>query len=68
MTACKEVIVDNLVEEGTITFHVRYVDDTLVLVKHQDIDTMLKAFNGFDKNLKFTVSKFQNETPHFLDL
>ena len=28
---------------------------------------ILKAFNGFDKNLKFTVYKFENETPHFLD-
>ena len=68
MTACKKVIVDNLVKEGTITFHVRYVDDTLLLAKRQDIDKVLKAFNGFDKNLKFTVAKFENETPHFLDL
>ena len=68
MTACKKVIVDNLVKEGTITFHVSYVDDTLLLVKRQDIDKVLKAFNGFDKNLKFTVAKFENETPHFLDL
>ena len=29
---------------------------------------VLKAFNGFGKNLKFTVDKFENETPHFLDL
>ena len=29
---------------------------------------MLQSFNGFDKNLKFTVDKFKNETPHFLDL
>ena len=28
---------------------------------------MLKAFNGFDKNLKFTVDRFENETPHFMD-
>ena len=41
---------------------------TLLLVKLQDIDKVLKAFSGFDKNLKFTFDKFENETPHFLDL
>ena len=29
---------------------------------------MLKAFNGFDKNVKFTIDKFDNETTDFLDL
>ena len=42
--------------------------DTLLLVKRQDIDKALKAFNGFDKNLKFTVDRFENGTPDFLDL
>ena len=65
---CEKVIIDNLVKEGTITFYIRYVDDTLLLVKRQDIDKVLKAFNGFDKNLKFTIDRFENETPHFLDL
>ena len=64
----EKVIVDNLVKEGTIKFYIRYVDDTLLLVKRQDIDKLLKAFNGFDKNLKFTVDRFENKTPHFLDL
>ena len=51
MTECEKVIIDNLVKDGTIKFYVRYVDDTLFLVTHQDIDKVLKAFNGFDKNL-----------------
>ena len=63
-----KVIVDNLVKEGIIKFYVRYVDDTLLLVRRQDISKVLKAFNRFDKNLKFTVDKFENETSHFLDL
>ena len=65
---CEKVIIDNLVKEGTITFYIRYVDDTLLLVKRQDIDKVLKVFNGFDKNLPFTVDRFENETPHSLDL
>ena len=68
ITECDKVIVDNLVKQGTIKFYVCYVDDTLLLVKCQDIDKVLKAFNGFNKNLKFTVARFENKTPHFLDL
>ena len=45
-----KVIADNLVKEGTIKFYIRYVDDTL-LVERQNIDKLLKAFNGFDKKL-----------------
>ena len=62
------MIGDNLAKEGTIKFYVCYVDDTLLLVKHQDIDKFLKAFNGSYKNLEFTVDRFENERPHFLDL
>ena len=68
MTECEKVIVHNLVKEGTIKFCVCYIDDTLLLVKRQDNDKVLKAFNWFDKNLKFSVDIFVNETPHFLDL
>ena len=62
MTECEKVIVDNLVKEGTMKFYVRYVDDTLLLVKRQDIDKALKRFNGSDKNLEFTVDRFENES------
>ena len=40
----------------------------MLLVERQDIDKVLKAFNGCHKNLKFTTDGFENETPHFLDL
>ena len=68
MTECEKVIVGKLVKEGPIKFYVHYVDDTLLVAKRQQIDKVLKAFKGFDKNLKFTVDKFENETPHFKDL
>ena len=35
MTEFEKVIADNLVKEGTIKFYIRYVDDTLLLVKRQ---------------------------------
>ena len=63
MATCEKIIADNLVKDGTINFY-----DTLFLVKRQDNDKVLKAFNGLDKNLKFTIDRFKNKTPHFLDL
>ena len=45
------------------------MDDTLVLIKSHDIDKVLKKkVNFFCKNLTFTVDRFENETPHFLDI
>ena len=49
MTECEKVIVDNLVKKGTIKFYIRYVDDILLLVRWQDIDKVLKAFNECNK-------------------
>ena len=54
-------------------FYIHCVDGTcqlhrLLLVKCQDIDKVLQAFNGLEKNRKFNVDKFENKTPHFVDL
>ena len=68
MIECEKLKVDNLVKEGTIKFYIRYADYTLLLVKCQDNDKVLKAFNWFDNNIKFTLDRFENETPHFMDL
>ena len=37
MTECEKVIVDKLIEDGIIKFYVRYVDDTLLVIKRTDI-------------------------------
>ena len=55
-------------ESGFLKFYCRYVDDALVLVKEDQIDKILKAFNSFHNNLQFTVDRFENEDVHFLDL
>ena len=55
-------------ESEFLKFYCRYVDDTLVLVKENQIDKILKALNSFHNNLRFTVDKFENEDVHFLDL
>ena len=61
-------ITDNLLHSGIIKFYARYVDDTLIMVKSEHIETILTNFNSFHKSLKFMVDKFEHETPHFLDL
>lgn len=38
------------------------------MVKKSEIDNILKSFNSFDKNMKFTVDEFKDVNPHFLDL
>ena len=68
MTELETVVVDRMIQSGRIKFYARYVDDTLLLVKPEDVDEILKEFNSFDKNLEFTVDTFENCVPHFLDL
>ena len=57
-----------MIQQGLIKFYVRYVDDTLLLVKQEHMDEILQKFNQFHKNLKFTVDNFENTVAHFLDL
>ena len=68
MTELEQKIVDQLISDDMIKFYGRYVDDTIILVKPENIEEVLRKFNSFDNNLQFTVDKFENETPHFLDL
>ena len=68
MTECEKKIVNKFINQNIIRFYIRYVDDTLLLVKKDQLDKVLKAFNKFDRGLKFTVDTFDNCLPHFLDL
>ena len=68
MTELERVVVDKLIGSGKIKFYACYVDDTLLLVKLEDIDDILNRFNAYHNNLEFTVDKFQDCVPHFLDL
>ena len=68
MTEMERVVVDKLIQTGKIKFYARYVDDTLLLVKPEDIECILQQFNKFHKNIEFTVDRFEDCVPHFLDL
>ena len=65
LTEFEKQIVEDLIQAGTIKFYRRYVDDTLVLIKPCDIPSVLKRFNSFDKNLNFTVDRFESGKVHF---
>ena len=47
---------------------IRYVDDTLVLIKPSDISAILAKLNSFDRNLKITVDTFPDDLIHFLHI
>ena len=68
LTEFEKLIVFDLVDSGLMKFYRRYVDDTLILVKSNNIPLLLEKFNSFHKNLKFTVDRFENDFVHFLDI
>ena len=45
----------------TPIFYYRYVDGTLICVKKHHIDTVIKVFNAYDINLKFTYELKENK-------
>ena len=49
-------------------FYGRYVDDTLVVIKAEDLNHVYNALNNFDRNLKFTLDTLNDVVPHFLDI
>ena len=49
-------------------FYSRYADDTLVVIKPEDLNRVHNALNNFDRNLKFTLDTFNDVVPHFLDI
>ena len=68
MTELERIIVDDLMADGVIKFYMRYVDDTLVLIKSEEIQKVLDKLNSFDKNLRFTHDPFSDGDTHFLDI
>ena len=68
MTELEHIVVQPLIDNGTIKFYGRYVDDTLLVIKPSDVQIIHNVMNSFDPNLQFTVDTFENEVPHFLDI
>ena len=49
-------------------FYGRYVDDTLVFIKPEDLNRVHNALNNFDRNLKFTLDTFNDVVPPFFQI
>ena len=52
-----ENIIKPLINNGTIAFYKRYVEDTIVLAKPCDLDRILKQFNSFHPQIQFTIQE-----------
>ena len=68
MTELEDAIIKPLIADGTIKFYSRFVDDTLLVMKAENVSPVHKALNKFNNNMCFADDMFQNEVPHFLDL
>ena len=68
MTKLESTIVEELIDKSLVKLYLRYVDDTLLLVKDKDINYVYKRLSSFDKNIKFTVNTFTDGNVHFLDI
>ena len=60
MTELEKRIIDDLIKNDIIKFYCRYVDDTLLVVKQENIKLIHDRLHKFDKNLKFTVDTFDD--------
>ena len=47
MTELEMKVVDSLFKVGLLKFYIRYVDDTLALIKESDTDNVLSKLNSF---------------------
>ena len=65
MTELEDVVIKPLITNGTIKFYTRFVGDTLLVIKPENVKKVHNALNKFDKNLRFTVDMFKDKVLHF---
>ena len=69
MTELEDDIIRPLITSDKLKFYVRYVDDTLVLAKPEDIPLILDKLNSFHPQIQFTYEEFVGHNDvHFLDI
>ena len=61
LTELENVVVRNLIADGTVAFYALYVDDTLLLIKPGNVQKVLRKLNSFHKSLNFTFDSFPDE-------
>ena len=68
MTELERKVSKQFIDDRTLMFYGRYVDDTLVVIKPEDLNRVHNALNNFDPLLKFTFDTFNVVVSHFLDI
>ena len=67
-TELEKDIIQKLVDKAFIKYYIRYVDATLLLVKDEVIDPILKELNSHNEHIKLLTDGFTNEDVHFLNI
>ena len=69
MTVLEDEIIRPLIISDTLKFYIRHVDDTLVLIKPNDIPLIFEKLNSFHPQIQFKVEEFVDHNDvHFLDI
>ena len=69
MTELEDDIIRPLITSDKLKFYVRYVNDTLILAKPEDIPLILEKLNSFRPQIQFTYEEFVDHNDvHFLDI
>ena len=60
MTELEKVVVDYLVDNGTMKFYARYVDVMLLMMKQEDVKIILKRLNCKPKKCRLPIQYWNN--------
>ena len=60
-------IIQKFIDQKSLVFYVRYVDDIFIIVRKRMINSILVQLNNFDENLGFTLDKMGNNSIKYLD-
>ena len=60
-------IIQKFIDQKSLVFYVRYVDDIFIIVRKRMINSILVQLNNFDENLGFTLDKMENNSIKYLD-
>ena len=66
MTELENKVIKPLINDGTIKFFCRFVNDTLLVVKPKVVSRIHKLMKSFDKNLNLPLIYFKMKFPIFL--
>ena len=67
MNMLETKIISKHINNGSIQFYCRFVDDIYCFIKKSETENIMKEMNSFEKDLKFTIERMSENEIHFLD-